>query len=57
MSATNQLVINLINVNKKIEAIEARQRNLEKRVNDLEKEGSYFDRAENIKEVRNLNGR
>ena len=28
----------------------------EKRIKDLEKEGSCFARTENIKEVRNLNG-
>jgi len=29
---------------------------LKSKVDKLEKEGSYFDRVENIKEVRNLNG-
>jgi len=29
---------------------------LKSKVKKLEKEGSYFDRVENIKEVRNLNG-
>ena len=52
MSINERLANQQAHIKKIYEKIEG----LQAKVKRLEQEGSYFDRVENIKEVRNLNG-